>query len=84
MSNMREDQMVALLASLRAAEEAALMAGEARIAQIDAVMRGFATAAPRCPVCASEDLADASTHGSNRGDRICKRCSHAFTLEIPS
>lgn len=82
--SMREDQIVALLASLRAAEEAALLAGEARISQIDAVMRGFATAAPRCPLCGCEDLADASTHGSNRGDRICKRCSHSFTLEKTS
>lgn len=83
-ASMREDQVVALLASIRMAEEAALIAGEARIAQIDAVMRGFATATPRCPACGSEDLANASTHGGNAGDRICKRCEHPFTLETPT
>lgn len=78
---MREDQVVALLASLRMAEEAALLAGEARISQIDAVMRGFAAGPDRCPVCGSQELANASTHGGNAGDRICKRCEHPFTLE---
>lgn len=81
---MREDQVVALLSALRMTLEALGVAIEAAISQVDAVMRGFSSAKPRCPLCGCEDLADASTHGSNRGDRICKRCSHAFTLEIPS
>lgn len=77
---MKPDQIVALLASLRMAEEAGIASAEARIAQIDAVMRGFSNqqAAIRCPVCGSEDLANADTHGGRV--RICRLCDHAFNL----
>lgn len=78
---MTPDQIVALLASLRMAEEASIAGAEARIAQIDAVMRGFSNeqAAIRCPVCRSTDLANADTHAGMF--RVCNVCTHSFALE---
>ena len=78
---MKLDQVVALLASLRMAEEAALAAGEARISQIDAVMRGLSLekAGERCPVCQSETLANADTQAGRA--RVCAVCGHSFALD---
>lgn len=78
---MKVDTVIALLASLRMAEEAALAAGEARIAQIDAVMRGLSLekAGERCPVCGSEQLANADTQAGRA--RVCAVCGHSFALD---
>ena len=78
---MNLDQVVALLAAIRMAEEAAMAAGEARIAQIDAVMRGLSRekAAERCPVCGCEDLANADTQAGRA--RVCAVCGHSFALD---
>lgn len=78
---MKPDTVIALLAAIRMAEEAAMAAGEARIAQIDAVMRGLSPekAAERCPVCGCEDLANADTHAGRA--RLCAVCGHSFALD---
>lgn len=80
---MKPDQIMALLASLRMSIEAQMAANEALLAQVDAVMRGFSSeAALRCPVCRSEDLANADTQAGPA--RVCNLCAHSFALEAPT
>lgn len=83
-ANIREDQTVALLASLRASIEAVMAQCDALLIQVDAVMRGYSNqaAAITCPVCGSEDLANADTHAGRA--RVCNVCTHSFRLEEES
>lgn len=81
---MKSQHLIGFLTAMREQQVAVLAQAEAQIVQIDALVAMLSTEdRPRCPECGSEDLADASTHGANRGDRVCKSCTHSFTLEMP-
>lgn len=79
---MKSAHIIGFLAAMREQQVAVVAQAEAQIVQIDALVAMLSTEdRPRCPMCGSEDLADATTHSGNRGDRVCKACTHPFTLE---